>query len=49
MGTDHRHPLIAGALSGAGEIICTYPLEYVKTQLQLASLATLRGVAQREC
>ena len=33
---EHRHPLIAGALAGAAEIICTYPFEYIKTQLQIA-------------
>lgn len=36
---EHRHPLIAGALAGAAEIICTYPLEYIKTQLQIAGPA----------
>lgn len=40
----HHHPFIAGALAGAAEICCTYPLEYSKTQVQL-------GVYQnsREC
>ncbi len=34
--TEHRHPIIAGSLAGAAETLCTYPLEYIKTQLQIA-------------
>ena len=33
---DHRHPLLAGSLAGGLEVLCTYPLEYIKTQLQFA-------------
>jgi solute carrier family 25 (mitochondrial citrate transporter), member 1 len=33
--TEHRHPLIAGSLAGAAETLCTYPFEYIKTQLQI--------------
>ena len=38
--TQHRHPLLAGALTGAAEILCTYPFEYIKTQLQITSAAS---------
>ena len=30
-----RYPVLAGALAGSLEIVVTYPIEYVKTQLQL--------------
>ena len=30
-----RHPVLAGWIAGSLEIVVTYPLEYVKTQLQL--------------
>ena len=30
-----RYPVLAGALTGSLEIVVTYPIEYVKTQLQL--------------
>ena len=46
--TEHRHPLLAGALTGAAEIACTYPFEFVKTQLQIApapGAAPFRGSA----
>lgn len=36
--TEHRFPLIAGGLAGAAEISITYPLEYIKTQLQVTSV-----------
>ena len=32
-----RHPVLAGALAGALEVLCTYPLEGVKTLLQVQS------------
>ena len=32
----HRHPIIAGALAGGAEVLCTYPLEFIKTQLQMS-------------
>ena len=30
-----RHPVLAGWIAGSLEIVVTYPLEFVKTQLQL--------------
>lgn len=36
--TEHRFPLLAGGLAGAAEISITYPLEYIKTQLQVTSV-----------
>jgi solute carrier family 25 (mitochondrial citrate transporter), member 1 len=36
--TEHRFPLLAGGLAGALEISITYPLEYIKTQLQVTSV-----------
>lgn len=33
---EHRHSLLAGALAGVSEAAVTYPLEFVKTQLQIA-------------
>ena len=35
---EHRFPLLAGGLAGALEISITYPLEYIKTQLQVTSV-----------
>jgi len=35
-----RHPITAGWLAGTFEIVFTYPLEYVKTQLQLQQRAS---------
>ena len=46
------HVILAGGLAGACEAICTFPLEYVKTQLQLmnshtSSLAVVRDTMRR--
>ena len=30
-----RYPVLAGWIAGSLEIVATYPIEYVKTQLQL--------------
>ena len=30
-----RYPVVAGWIAGSLEIVATYPIEYVKTQLQL--------------
>ena len=38
----NRHPITAGWLAGTFEIVFTYPLEYVKTQLQLQQRASVR-------
>jgi len=35
-----EHPVLAGGLAGSMEILVTYPLEYVKTQLQLQQQAS---------
>eukprot|EP00967_Tisochrysis_lutea_P092057 scaffold132507_cov30-Tisochrysis_lutea.AAC.3 len=35
-----RHPVTAGWLAGTFEIVFTYPLEYIKTQLQLQQRAS---------
>lgn len=34
---EHRHPLLAGAITGACEIMITYPLQYLKTAAQIRS------------
>ena len=36
----NRHPVVAGTLVGSMEISVTYPIEYVKTQLQLQQEAS---------
>ena len=36
----NRHPVVAGTLVGSLEISVTYPIEYVKTQLQLQQQAS---------
>ena len=36
----NRHPVVAGTLVGSMEISVTYPIEYVKTQLQLQQQAS---------
>lgn len=36
----NQHPVLAGWLAGSFEIVLTYPLEYVKTQLQLQQRAS---------
>jgi len=38
-----RHPFLAGALAGAAEVCCSYPVEFVKTLLQLKP-GVYRGV-----
>ena len=40
MGATTKHPMAAGWLAGSLEITVTYPLEYVKTQLQLQQRAS---------
>jgi hypothetical protein len=37
-GQENRHPLIAGALTGAAEVIITYPLQYLKTIQQISGM-----------
>ena len=43
MGATTKHPMAAGWLAGSLEITVTYPLEYVKTQLQLQQRASTVG------
>ena len=35
-----RYPVLAGWIAGSLEIVATYPIEYVKTQLQLQARIT---------
>ena len=47
MAEDPRHPVIAGWIAGSLEIVVTYPLEFVKTQLQLQVTCFLPNVYSR--
>ena len=47
MTEDPRHPVIAGWIAGSLEIVVTYPLEFVKTQLQLQVTCSLPNVYSR--
>ena len=47
MAEDPRHPVIAGWIAGSLEIVVTYPLEFVKTQLQLQVTCSLPNVYSR--
>ena len=38
-----QHPFLAGVLTGVIEIFFTFPLEFVKVQLQLQSLSGVRA------
>lgn len=46
MGEKSRYPVLAGALAGSLEIFVTYPIEYVKTQLQLQVTASALYTAE---